>query len=110
METLKFINGHPIKRALICYVLLKNGPQTRIPIMKAVHALENSKYRFSPTSNIMYWLKNKLGNPYIRRESEQSVLVRGLVQRIGTANRFHVYGLTEKGLALAKQVQEHYGH
>jgi hypothetical protein len=56
METLKFINGHPIKRALICYVLLKHGPMARIPLMKLVHALEANKHPFSPTSNILYFM------------------------------------------------------
>ena len=110
METLKLRNGHPVKRALICYVLLKYGPMPRIPIMKAVHGLEASKLAFRPTSNICYWLKDRYNNPYIHNESSQSVLKHGYVERVGTSKRFHVYGLTPKGHALALQVKEYYNH
>ena len=115
METLKFRNGHPTKRALICFVLLQNGPMTRIPIMKMVHALEASKLAFQKTSNICYFLRDRHDNPYIRNESSQSVLKDqgpdrpALVRKVSVANRFHVYGLTEAGYALALQVQKHYG-
>lgn len=115
METLKFRNGHPVKRALICYVLLKHGPMTRIPIMKAVHGLEASKLAFRPTSNIAYFSKDKYGNPYCRNDYTKSVLISkhgrpALLERIGTSRRFHVYGLTPAGRALALQVQEYYGY
>lgn len=113
-EALKFRNGHPTKRALICYVLLKNGPMTRIPLMKAVHALEASKLRFSPTSNICYFLRRD-DNPYTHNETSQSVLINhpdrpALVYRAGTQKRFHVYDLTVDGRLLALKAQEHYGH
>ncbi len=115
METLKLRNGHPTKRALICYVLMKNGPMTRIPLMKAVHALEASKLAFQPTSNICYFLRDRYDNPYIRNESSQSVLKDqgperpALVYRVGCQKRFHVYDLTPAGRLLALQAQEHYG-
>lgn len=115
MEELKFINGHPVKRALICYVLLKNGPMPRIAIMKAVHALEASKLAFRPTSNICYFSKDKYGNPWCRHDYTKSVLISkhgrpALLARVGTSNRFHVYGLTAEGHALALKVQEYYAH
>jgi hypothetical protein len=83
--------------------------------MKAVHGLEASKLAFSPTSNICYWLRDKYNNPYIHNESSQSVLKDhgpdrpALVEKIGTSRRFHVYGLTPAGRALALQVQEYFG-
>lgn len=112
---IKMINGHPEKRALICYVLLKNGPQTRIAIMKAVHALEGKQRRFKPMSNQCYWLRDAYKNPWTRNETRMSVLVdRGnmpiLVTQVGTVNRFHVYDLTEEGRALGSAVAERYGY
>lgn len=115
-EALKFRNGHPTKRALICYVLLKNGPMTRIPLMKAVHALEASKLPFKRTSNIAYFLRDKHNNPWIYNESRNSVLIGhgperpALVERVGCQNRFHVYDLTIDGRLLAIKVQEYYAH
>lgn len=105
---MKLINGHPIKRALICYVLLMNGPQKRIPLMRAVHALERSKLAFRPTSNKCYFLRDRYNNPYISHKTAQSVLVQGLVEKVGLDNRFHVYGLTEAGRALGEQVARWY--
>jgi hypothetical protein len=115
METLRFINGHPTKRALICFVLLQNGPMTRIPLMKAVHALESSKRPFRKTSNICYFSRDKYKNPWCRNDFSLSVLIPhgeerpALARKVVVRNRFHVYGLTEAGYALAVQAQKHYG-
>lgn len=97
----------PFKAATICYVLLMNGPSTRISIMKTVHALEKSKIPFKETSNQGYFLVSPPG--WHCRDAARSVIVRGLVRQASKRGNTIVYDLTPAGRKLAHEAAEYYG-
>jgi len=98
----------PFKAATICYVLLMNGPQRRISIMKTVHALEKSKLRFKETSNQGYFLVSPPSSSWCR-DAARSVIVKGLVKVVRKERNTLIYDLTREGHALAKEAAKFYG-
>jgi hypothetical protein len=98
----------PFKAATICYVLLMNGPAARISIMKTVHVLEKSKLPFKETSNQGYFLVSPPG--WHCHDAARSVLVKGLVQKVGKNGNTLIYDLTPKGRKLALEAAKYYGY
>lgn len=95
----------PTKYNLICYILKFYGPLTREEIMRRVFVLEGKTGKFSITSCNSYFEPATPENytPYGRN---QSLYTKGLIKRVGTKNRCHLFDLTPEGMKYAQAYED----
>jgi hypothetical protein len=89
----------------ICYVLSRaKEPLTRNEVMQRVDDMEGKdELEFNSLSSALYWSPtHSMASP----ATAYSVIVRGLVERVGRKGRGFAYVLTDEGRRLARQYKK----
>jgi hypothetical protein len=87
---------NPTKAELICYAILKNGPQARKPLLRTAYELRPTKTRFKPTSNMSYFATSTATNG-----GAVSLRLKGLIFVVAKEGNTQIFDLTPAGIALA---------